>query len=84
MATVTLQLSRQMRGDLSQKINRVPLKTFHFTSHGDILSRMTNDISTLQQALSNSLPSIISAAAQFVGCILMMFITEWRMALSAV
>ena len=84
MATVTLQLSKQMRGDLSQKINRVPLKTFHTTSHGDILSRMTNDVSTLQQTLSNSLPSIISAAAQFVGCILMMFITEWRMALSAV
>lgn len=44
---------------------------------------MTNDVSTLQQALSNSLPSIISAAAQFTGCLIMMFVTEWQMALAA-
>ena len=84
MATVTLKLSRQLRGDLSQKINRVPLQYFSGASHGDILSCMTNDVSTLQQALSNSLPSMISALAQFVGCLIMMFVTEWRMALSAI
>ena len=50
----------------------------------DSLSRVTNDVSTLQQALANSLPSMISAAAQFVGCLIMMFATEWRMALAAV
>lgn len=84
MATVTLALSKQLRGDLSLKINRVPMKYFNRVSHGDILSRVTNDVSTLQQALSNSLPSIITAVAQFVGCLIMMFVTEWRMALSAV
>ena len=84
MATVTLKLSRQMRGDLSRKINRVPRQYFGTTSHGDILSRMTNDVATLQQTLSNSLPSIISAAAQFIGCLVMMFVTEWRMACAAV
>ncbi len=84
MATVTLRLSRQMRGDLSRKINRVPLKFYNTTSHGDILSRMTNDVSTLQQTLSNSLPSIISSAAQFIGCLIMMFVTEWRLALCAI
>ena len=84
MATVTLKLSKQMRGDLSRKINRVPRQYFGTTSHGDILSRMTNDVATVQQALSNSLPSIISAAAQFIGCLIMMFITEWRMACAAV
>lgn len=83
MATVTLKLSRQLRGDLSQKINKVPLKYFNTTSHGDILSCMTNDVSTLQQALSNSLPAMISAVAQFAGCLIMMFVTEWRMALAA-
>ena len=84
MATITLDLSRDLRRDLSRKINCVPLGYFNKGSHGDILSRVTNDVSTLQQALSNSLPSIISSAAQFVGCLIMMFVTEWRMALSAV
>ncbi len=84
MATVTLDLSRNLRQDLSRKINRVPMSYFNTVSHGDILSRVTNDVSTLQQALANSLPSIISAVAQFVGCLVMMFVTEWRMALAAV
>ena len=84
MATITLSLSKKMRKDLCRKINSVPMECFGRTSHGDILSRVTNDVSTLQQALSNSLPSIISSAAQFVGCLIMMFVTEWRMGLAAV
>ena len=84
MATVTLDLSKKMRKDLSYKINHVPMECFEKTSHGDILSRVTNDVSTLQQALANSLPTIVSAVAQFAGCMIMMFITEWRMALAAV
>ena len=84
MATVTLDLSRDLRQDLSRKINRVPMSYFSKVSYGDILSRVTNDVSTLQQAMANSLPSIISAGAQFVGCLVMMFVTEWRMALSAI
>ena len=84
MATVTLDLSRNLRQDLSRKINRVPMSYFNTVSHGDILSRVTNDVSTLQQALANSMPSIISASAQFVGCLVMMFVTEWRMALAAI
>ena len=84
MATVTLELSRDLRRDLSRKINVVPMSYFNKASYGGILSRVTNDVSTLQQALSNSLPSIISSAAQFAGCLIMMFVTEWRMALSAV
>lgn len=84
MATVTLDLSRDLRQDLSRKINRVPMSYFSKVSYGDILSRVTNDVSTLQQALANSLPSMISAVTQFVGCLVMMFVTEWRMALAAV
>ena len=81
MASVTLKMSYRMRGELSEKINRVPQKYFNFHSQGDILSRITNDVSTLQQGLTNSLPTIISAATQFVGCLIMMFVTEWRLAL---
>ena len=83
MATVTLDTSYRMRAELSAKINRVPQKYFNFHAQGDILSRITNDVSTLQQGLTNALPTIISAATQFVGCLIMMFVTEWRLALAA-
>ena len=81
MATVTLKMSYRMRGELSQKINRVPQKYFNTHSQGDVLSRITNDVSTLQQGLTNALPTIISSATQFMGCLVMMFVTEWRLAL---
>lgn len=81
MAVVTLKMSYRMRGELSEKINRVPQAYINGASQGDILSRITNDVSTLQQGLTNSLPTIISAATQFVGCLIMMFFTEWRLAL---
>ena len=83
MASVTLKMSYRMRAELSEKINRVPQKYFNFHAQGDILSRITNDVSTLQQGLTNSLPTIISAATQFLGCLIMMFVTEWRLALAA-
>lgn len=81
MATVTLKTSYRMRAELSAKINRVPQSYFVKTAQGDILSVITNDVSTLQQGLSNSLPTIIGAATQFIGCLIMMLITEWRLAL---
>lgn len=80
MATVTLDTSKRMRGDLMEKINRVPMSYFNRTSQGDVLSRLTNDVQTLQQGLSSSMPNIISAGAQFLGCLVMMFVTEWRLA----
>ena len=84
MATVTLKASRRMRHDLSVKINKVPQKQFGETTTGDILSRITNDVSVLQQGMTNSLPTMISAATQFIGCLIMMFVTEWHLALTAV
>ena len=84
MAVVTLKMSYRMRGELSDKINKVPQKYFNTTSQGDILSLITNDVSTLQQGLTNSLPLIISAATQFIGCLIMMFATEWHLALVSI
>ena len=84
MATVTLKASRRMRHDLSVKINKVPQKQFGETSTGDILSRITNDVSILQQGMTNSLPTIISAVTQFIGCLIMMFVTEWHLALTSI
>ena len=83
MANVTLDMSYRLRADLSEKINRLPQKFFNNHAQGDVLSLITNDVSTLQQGLTNSLPTIISAVTQFIGCLIMMFITEWRLALSA-
>ena len=83
MASVTLRMSYRMRAELSEKINRVPQKYFNFHAQGDNLSRITNDVSTLQQGLTNALPTIISAVTQFIGCLIMMFVTEWRLALCA-
>jgi len=84
MSSTTLKLANRLRADLCRKINRVPMKFFGTASAGDVLSRMTNDVQMLSQALSNSLPNIVSSAAQFVGCLVMMFVTEWRMSLLAI
>ena len=83
MANVTLDMSYRLRADLSEKINRLPQKFFNNHAQGDVLSLITNDVSTLQQGLTNSRTPISSAVTQFIGCLIMMFITEWRLALSA-
>lgn len=84
MATVTLNASKTLRCKLSEKINRIPMSSFNNYSQGDILSRITNDVSTLQQGLTNSLPGIISSTAQFIGCLIMMFVTEWKLSLCVI
>ena len=84
MAKVTLKMAYNMRNDISQKINNMPQEYFNNHYQGDILSRVTNDVSTLQQGLTNSLPTIISASTQFIGCLIMMFVTEWHLALISI
>jgi ATP-binding cassette subfamily B protein len=84
MATVTQRIARRMRGDIDYKINRIPLS--YFTSHtsGDVLSRVTNDVDTVGQALNSSVANLVNAVTQMAGCLIMMYITEWRMASAAV
>ena len=83
-ATVTLTVSNHLRDEISQKINRVPMQLFHRMSSGDILSRLTSDVQLLAKTLSNSIPTLVAALSQFTGCIIMMFLTEWRMSLVAI
>lgn len=83
-STVTLRVSNQLRNNISEKINRVPMTLFQRIPSGDILSRMTNDVQLLSQTLSNSIPTIVAAVSQFLGCLVMMFTTEWRMSLVAI
>jgi ATP-binding cassette, subfamily B, multidrug efflux pump len=84
MATVTQRITKGMRTDISQKINRLPLKYFDSTSYGDILSRVTNDIDTLGQTLNQSIGNLTSAFALLVGSTVMMMITDWRLAGTAI
>ncbi len=80
MAGFNQRLSKRMRRDIVGKINRLPLSYFNFHEHGDVLSRVTNDVDTVSFSLSNSLASMVSSAAQFIGCLIMMIATNWIMA----
>ena len=84
MATVTQRVSNKMRKDISTKINRLPLRYFDKTSYGDILSRVTNDVDTIAQTLNQSIGSLVSAITLFIGSIIMMFVTDWHMAIVAI
>lgn len=84
MVTVTNRFTKKMRKDISEKINKLPLKYFDRHSYGDILSRVTNDVDTIGQTLNNSIGNLVSAVTLFLGSLLMMFITNWIMALTAV
>ena len=84
MAHVSCNVGKKMRGDISHKINRIPLRYFDSHSQGDTLSRVTNDVDSITQSLNMSVGTLVSSAATLVGCVVMMFITEWRMALTAI
>ena len=80
MAGFNQRLSKRMRKEIVEKINRLKLSYFNFHENGDVLSRVTNDVDTISSSLSNSLATIVSSVAQFVGCLVMMVITNWIMA----
>lgn len=81
MATITQRLSKRMRRDITSKINKLPLKYMDSTPYGDVLSRVTNDVDTIGQTLNNSITALVSSITLLVGCIIMMFVTNWIMAL---
>lgn len=84
MAQVSNGFARKLRERISHKINRLPLHYFDHNQTGDILSRVTNDVDTVAQSLDNSLSTLVSEAALMIGVVIMMFITNWMMALVAV
>lgn len=84
MATVTQKISKSLRTNISRKINRLPLKYYDKTSYGDVLSRVTNDVDTISNTLNQSVITITSAITLFIGSLIMMFITNWIMALTAI
>lgn len=84
MSTVTQKISKSMRTDISQKINRLPLKYFDKTSYGDVLSRVTNDVDAIGQTLNQSVATLITSVTMFVGTLIMMFYNSWILTLTAV
>ncbi|MDL2293883.1 ABC transporter ATP-binding protein/permease [Ruminococcaceae bacterium OttesenSCG-928-D13] len=76
--TVANRIGYKMRTEISQKINRLPLSYFDRVSHGDVLSRITNDVDTLTQSLNQSLPQVITSATSVLGALVMMLtINVW-------
>lgn len=84
MATITQRISQMMRNDISEKINRLPLKYFDKNSYGDVLSRMTNDVDTLGQSLNQSIAGLITSLVMFLGVLFMMFYNSWILTLTAI
>ena len=84
MTTIAQILSRQMRRDITQKINRLPMDYYNRTSHGDILSRVTNDVDMISQSFNQSVGMLVSAITLFLGSLFMMLITNVLMTLTAI
>lgn len=84
MIHVSANVEKRMRSDISEKINRIPLKYFDSHNHGDTLSRVTNDVDTIGQSLHMSVGTLVSAITTLLGCLVMMFATQWLMALTAI
>lgn len=84
LATFTQRVSRNLRQGISRKINKVPLRYFNQVSFGDVLSRVTNDVDTIGQTMNQSLGNLVTAITMFLGSLLMMFITNAVMAVTAI
>lgn len=83
MANVSTNIAYRFRRDISEKMNRMPLHYFDTTTHGEVLSRITNDVDTVNQTLSQSLTQIITSLVTVVGVLVMMFSINWMMTLVA-
>ena len=84
ITNVTQRFAQGLRTDVSQKINRLPLKYFDKTSYGDILSRVTNDVDTIAMAMNQSIGMLAASAALLIGSLILMLITNFLMAVTAV
>lgn len=84
MATVANRFAQNLRTQISHKINKLPLRYYDTHSYGDILSRVTNDVDTIATSLNQSLGTLVGAITLFIGSIIMMFYTNWILALTGI
>lgn len=83
MSGVSMKVTYQFRKDIAEKINRMPLKYFDGTNHGEVLSRITNDVDTVSQTLNQSLSQIVTSVTMLIGVLVMMLTISWVMTLVA-
>lgn len=83
MSGVAVNITYRLRRDIAEKINRIPLRYFDGTSHGEILAHITNDVDTVNQTLSQSLSQIITSVTTVIGVLIMMITISWQMTLVA-
>ncbi|NLD45505.1 MAG: ABC transporter ATP-binding protein [Chloroflexi bacterium] len=83
MAGVSTDIAYRLRRDISEKVNRMPLRYFDGTSHGEVLSRLTNDVDTVNNTLSQSLSQMITSVVTVIGVLVMMLTISWQMTLAA-
>ncbi|MEA4888031.1 MAG: ABC transporter ATP-binding protein [Clostridiaceae bacterium] len=83
MSGLAMKISYRFRRDISQKINRMPLGYFDNQTHGEVLSRVTNDVDTVSNTLNQSLAQIVSSLTTLIGVLIMMFSISWQMTLTA-
>lgn len=83
MSDVSMKVSFNFRKEISEKINKMPLKYFDGTNHGEVLSRVTNDVDTLSQTLNQSLSQIITSVTTVIGVLIMMLSISWLMTLAS-
>lgn len=81
---VTQKTVKKFRSDISHKINNLPLNYFDTHLHGDILSRVTNDVDTIGQTLNESVGSLITSIIMLIGVLIMMFVTDWVLAFTVI
>ncbi len=84
MTDVANKFANNLRSRISVKINKLPLKYFDKHQVGDILSRITNDVDMIAQSMNQSLASLVSSITLFLGSIIMMFVTNWILAITAI
>ena len=84
MSGVAMKISYNLRERIAAKIDRLPLKYFDRTTHGEVLSRVTNDVDTVSNTLNQSLSQIVSSVALLLGIVVMMLTISWLMTLAAV
>ena len=84
LCTVSNNYAKTLRTNISEKINRLPLRYFDNHEMGDVLSRVTNDVDSIAMNMNQSIGSLVTSITLFIGSIIMMFYTNWIMAVTAI
>lgn len=84
MTTITNKISKNLRQDISKKINRLPLSFIDKTTHGDLLSRITNDVDTMSSSLNQSIVTVVTSSIMLICSLVIMFVKSWLLAVCAI